>query len=91
MTDVVRVDYFKIVDMKLAQSKIDGWAYHTGGIELEVGDGDIVEVPPTPYSNGKNTRATVIHLGPDPCPWARKTIVRKLDSWESELSDAPQS
>src|SRR3954470_3556671 len=58
--DAVRVDYFKIVDMELACRVTEGWAYYTGGIPLSIGD--IVEVPPTPYTNGKPGKATVLHL-----------------------------
>jgi hypothetical protein len=79
--DAVRVDYFKIVDMELACRVTEGWAYYTGGIPLSIGD--IVEVPPTPYTNGKPGKATVLHLDANGFT-PRKTIIRRLNSWDDD-------
>lgn len=76
----VRVDYFKIVNMELARSQIFGYAYDTGGIDLAIGD--VVELPPTPLTAGRNARATVLHLD-DGGVTPRQTVIRRLDSWDA--------
>ena len=64
----------------------DGWAYTvTNEQAAEIKVGDIVECPPTPYTNGQPTCATVVAV--DGERWAPRTkpvkpIIRRVgDTW----------
>lgn len=57
----------------------DGWAYLADpAIELAIGD--LVETPPTPYSNGRTQVATVIDLAGEAFPGkSLKTIIGRAE------------
>lgn len=59
----------------------EGYAYGVPeGVTVALGD--VVECPPTPYSNGAPVPATVVGLDAEPFPGKPvKTIIRRLDAW----------
>jgi hypothetical protein len=68
----------------------EGWAYAVPPECDWLAIGDIVECPPTPYSNGVRVLATVVGLDAEPAPGRplKEIICRYADAWPETREDA---
>ena len=66
----------------------EGWAYYTKGLDLKVGD--IVELPPTPRTDGANCTGTVVFVGFVPESKATKSVIRLVERPDMSNTEVPK-